>query len=79
MHFLAQRPLLVPSDGGGKHTSFFADVFAPRPPFDEMLGFKDRVVEGNPQIRTWGDVEVQFPAKQYRPTPTQRLGAQASG
>ena len=27
---------------------FFADVFVPRPPFDEILGFKDWVVEGNP-------------------------------
>ena len=41
MQFLMQRPLLEPSDEGGKYTSFFADVFAPRPPFDEIVGFTD--------------------------------------
>lgn len=38
MQFLTQRPVPEPSDDGGKYTSFFADVSAPRPPFDEIVG-----------------------------------------
>ena len=41
MQFLTQRPVLGLSDEGGKYTSFFADVFAPRPPLDEIVGFTD--------------------------------------
>lgn len=40
MRFLTQRPVLRLSDDGGKYTSFFADV-APRPSFDDIVGFVD--------------------------------------
>ena len=41
MQFLTQRPMLELSDEGGKYTSFFADVVAPRPPFDKIVGSTD--------------------------------------
>ena len=41
MRFLTQRPVLKPSDESGKYTTFFADVFAPRLPFDEIVSFTD--------------------------------------
>ena len=42
MQFLQQRPDVLLADPAlHKHTTFAADMFAGRPSFEEMLGFKD--------------------------------------
>ena len=39
MQFLSQAPALALSEEGGKQSTFCADVFQPRPPFEEVQSF----------------------------------------
>jgi hypothetical protein len=52
MNFLTDRPLLQLSDEGGKYRVFFAEVFSPRPPFNEIAGFTDAATSLAQQMET---------------------------
>ena len=41
MKFVAQRPVLELTDDGSKYTTFFADVSAGRPQFDDLVSYTD--------------------------------------